>query len=766
MPMKRIVRVGLTLILALALGGSGVAWAVSNPVLVPPLPVQVALTLRPDRSQVAPGESVLFFLVLENTSNQTVQLSFSSGQQYDLEVRGPNGYFWRWSKDRAFIEIFITMTLEPGEKKELQETWSVPQGAASGTYSVVAWITAQEVQPTATANLQVSSSILPGSPQMVFLADSQGGVLLAITERADLLKTFGQMLAEGTALWVGGKLENADNAPWSFRFQPDTMTAVDATMIGAQAPSFAAIEGDLSAWLGMSQAYVNCQVLGIDPLPFPDIEGSWAFYAILALAQQKVVNGYPDGTFRQERLITRAEFAKMIAIAYNLPIAHPASQTFPDVPPSHWAYDVIAAAAQAKLVQGYPNGNFGPEDPVSKEQVIAVLVRQVGWMLSQPASPTFQDLPPVEWAYPYVETAVEEGLFLPQDPNLAGDLFLGNAPATRSQISVLVARLLAQYTRRADLAIIAADHGGGLAPIEFFRQHVPAFHLYGDGTVIALRGGSVRQASLNYSQGLDLITVLMAFGFLNMEDHYQPEPMPTDLGTTSIKLQASVFQKEVSEYAWGAPGAFHFLYSYLRNFPLPLSQEYIPAQSTLFVNLIGPVGSLTEDQNARLVKLAANFTDNAPTLAELSKMADGYTLNANLYSALAPSLAAHERIIVAVENGQAYTLIVKIELPQTLTSGVFGTITLGPLQPVSKPGEVNERPYQATVLVMSPDGLWEITHFQSDAEGRFRVPLAPGDYLLEPTFEGEIYPRAEKQMVTVPQDQFVEVNIRYDMGIR
>jgi hypothetical protein len=167
MPMKRIVRVGLTLILALALGGSGVAWAVSNPVLVPPLPVQVALTLRPDRSQVAPGESVLFFLVLENTSNQTVQLSFSSGQQYDLEVRGPNGYFWRWSKDRAFIEIFITMTLEPGEKKELQETWSVPQGAASGTYSVVAWITAQEVQPTATANLQVSSSILPGSPQMV-----------------------------------------------------------------------------------------------------------------------------------------------------------------------------------------------------------------------------------------------------------------------------------------------------------------------------------------------------------------------------------------------------------------------------------------------------------------------------------------------------------------------------------------------------------------------------------------------------------------------
>jgi hypothetical protein len=166
-------------------------------------------------------------------------------------------------------------------------------------------------------------------------------VILAITDRADLLTAFRQMLAEGNFLWVGGAIEKAGNAPWSFRFTPATLSVAEVTAGSLQAPSIAAIEEDLSRWLDISQAYIHAQVLGIDPLPFPDVEGNWAYHSILSLFHQGVVQGYPDGAFRPERPITRAEFAKMMASAYNLPVSHPAVPTFSDLPATHWAFDLV-----------------------------------------------------------------------------------------------------------------------------------------------------------------------------------------------------------------------------------------------------------------------------------------------------------------------------------------------------------------------------------------------------------------------------------------
>lgn len=751
----------------LILLNSAAVLAVSTPQPLPPLAGGLVLHLELEKSRYAPGEQVPLRMVLENPMTIPVDLTFNSGQQYDIEVRGPNGYFWRWSKGRAFIEIFGTMTIKPGEKRDFLEPWPIPQTAAAGTYSIVAWITAEEGQPRATGEVIVGSGLPPSGTQVVYLADEQGGVILAITERADLLTAFRRMLAEGNSLWVGGTIEKADNPPWSFRFTPATLSIAEVTAGALQAPSLADIEKDLDRWLGMSQAYIHARVLGIDPLPFPDVEGSWAYHGILSLFHQGVVQGYPDGTFRPGRPITRAEFAKMMVLANNLPVSHLAVPTFSDLPAAHWAFDVVETAVQSKLFLGYPDGTFRPEDPVTKEQVVAVLVRKVGWTLSTPSSPTFSDLPPAEWSFPFVETAVKEGLFLPDDLNLAGDLFQGNAPATRAQISMLVARLLAQYSRISGFQVIAADSGGGLVPVEFFRQHVPAFHLYGDGLVIALREGSVRQATFTYTQGMDLVIVLMAYGLLQMESNYQPEPMPTDLGTTYIRWQGLISQKEVSEYAWGAPGAFHYLYSYLRNVPLKESQEYIPEKSTLFVSAMGDESGLSDDQKERLVSLPAAFTEKLPSLAQLALLDEGFTLNGDLYALLAPLLADHQRVIVAVESGVAFSLLVKIELPESQTaSGIFGTITLGPLKPVSKPGEINEEPYQATVAVRDEAGIREISRFSSDPKGAFRQELPPGTYQLFPLPGGSPFPQAGTQTVTVLPGQFTEVKIQYDTGIR
>jgi hypothetical protein len=106
-----------------------------------------------------------------------------------------------------------------------------------------------------------------------------------------------------------------------------------------------------------------------------------------------------------------------------------------------------------------------------------------------------------------------------------------------------------------------------------------------------------------------------------------------------------------------------------------------------------------------------------------------------------------------------------IPVPEDGTSGIQGTVTLGPLQPVSREGEPNERPYEATVAVRTADGSREVTRFRSGADGRFHVSLSPSDYLLVP-LAGDPFPTAPSQMVTVGKGGFSQVIIQYDTGIR
>lgn len=104
-------------------------------------------------------------------------------------------------------------------------------------------------------------------------------------------------------------------------------------------------------------------------------------------------------------------------------------------------------------------------------------------------------------------------------------------------------------------------------------------------------------------------------------------------------------------------------------------------------------------------------------------------------------------------------------IPEHGTTGIEGTITLGPLLPVTHQGEPNERPYEATVVVRTANGSGEVLRFRSDADGRFHVALNPGDYVLEP-LGGNPFPTAPSQTVTVEKGVFSQVLIPYDTGIR
>ena len=101
------------------------------------------------------------------------------------------------------------------------------------------------------------------------------------------------------------------------------------------------------------------------------------------------------------------------------------------------------------------------------------------------------------------------------------------------------------------------------------------------------------------------------------------------------------------------------------------------------------------------------------------------------------------------------------------TSGIEGTVKAGPMCP--GPVQVGnskceDQPYQATIAILTINKQF-ISEVQTDINGKFKLALPPGNYLLHPLSE-TAYPHAADQTVIVYLNQFTLVNINYDTGIR
>lgn len=105
---------------------------------------------------------------------------------------------------------------------------------------------------------------------------------------------------------------------------------------------------------------------------FKDISTNWAKDYISTLVQSGAISGYPDATFKPDNIITRAEFTTVLVKAFRLPIA--VGRNFNDTA-SHWAEKNIATAYAAGIINGYSDSSFGPDDPISREQLAVMIVK-------------------------------------------------------------------------------------------------------------------------------------------------------------------------------------------------------------------------------------------------------------------------------------------------------------------------------------------------------------------------------------------------------
>jgi hypothetical protein len=144
-----------------------------------------------------------------------------------------------------------------------------------------------------------------------------------------------------------------------------------------------------------------------EPVTLNDITGHWALDSINTLVRQGCISGYPDGSFKPENTITRAEFAAVLVKAFQL--ENNDGKIFSDTA-AHWAKDYIAAAAAKGLVSGYAGGNFGPDDLITREQMAVMIVKAAG-LAPAAEAPGFADSAAISgWAVEAVAAATENGI--------------------------------------------------------------------------------------------------------------------------------------------------------------------------------------------------------------------------------------------------------------------------------------------------------------------------------------------------------------------
>lgn len=201
--------------------------------------------------------------------------------------------------------------------------------------------------------------------------------------------------------------------------------------------------GDLLRNAGRKPVVVVPTMTGSQCVGFSDMLATDpACPAVATLIHLNAVSGYPDLTFRPGEKVTRAAFAKMLVLTLERKPAPSAPVSFSDVD-GHWAVrqGYIQAAVEMGAMGGFPDGTFRPDDPVTRAQMVKAVIAAAGLRAGQ-AAPFYEDVG-ATWYEPFVNQALAGWLLGPsaRQKVFTERQFLGDQPATRAETALLLANL-------------------------------------------------------------------------------------------------------------------------------------------------------------------------------------------------------------------------------------------------------------------------------------------------------------------------------------
>lgn len=156
--------------------------------------------------------------------------------------------------------------------------------------------------------------------------------------------------------------------------------------------------------------------------------------AIMYLKKKKILNGNPDGSFRPDGTINRAEFAKVMLLALDIDPTPAKGNRFSDVPKNAWYAEYVETAASLGIINGYPDGSFRPDGPINRAEVFAMIARASHKTL--PTYSSFRDVNSNAWFAAAAEFAKQNKL-LDFDTSFYPELRM-----TRAEVAEAVARFM------------------------------------------------------------------------------------------------------------------------------------------------------------------------------------------------------------------------------------------------------------------------------------------------------------------------------------
>lgn len=186
-------------------------------------------------------------------------------------------------------------------------------------------------------------------------------------------------------------------------------------------------------------------VFSKDPLPLlQDISGHWGERQIRTMAGMGIIEGFADGTFRPNRMVTRAEFAAILTRANSLAQNAQVARRFRDSNTFSWATGFIGAAVNAGLLGGFEDNTFRANQGITRAEVAVIadrmLVRNLARRINPPREvPTFTDNLPA-WAKSAISSSISAGFLQGFEDNT----FRSSRTATRAEIAAILYRIFAQ----------------------------------------------------------------------------------------------------------------------------------------------------------------------------------------------------------------------------------------------------------------------------------------------------------------------------------
>jgi hypothetical protein len=177
---------------------------------------------------------------------------------------------------------------------------------------------------------------------------------------------------------------------------------------------------------------------------YPDMEilfegkKHWARNQIVYLSGLAFIEGYPDDNYYPANPITRGELATWIARIKKLSLETLSEDVFFDVPKEHWRAPYVKAVVDAGFMSGYANDTFGIDDPISRREVAGIAVVTEGLGVVEKIKPLFIDVPKEEKGAAPIYLAGKKGLVKGVYEDIP--VFDPDRALTRAEAAVLLSR--------------------------------------------------------------------------------------------------------------------------------------------------------------------------------------------------------------------------------------------------------------------------------------------------------------------------------------